>query len=86
MKDKVILRQLTQRLAMNTETHRIYDMTGQYVGHLDLKENQFVFNSDLPEVLEAEVGVILMWMERLAEEEEEERKKAGLNELGKRND
>jgi hypothetical protein len=60
-------------------------MTGQYVGHLDLKENQFVFNSDLPEVLEAEVGVILMWMERLAEEEEE-RKKARLNELGKRND
>jgi hypothetical protein len=63
MKDKVILKQLTQRLAMNTETHRIYDMTGQYVGHLDLKENQFVFNSDLPEILRAEVGLLLMKLE-----------------------
>tara|TARA_R110000803_G_scaffold52137_4_gene107425 strand:- start:1419 stop:1634 length:216 start_codon:yes stop_codon:yes gene_type:complete len=68
MKDKVILKQLTKHLAINEETYRIYDMTGQYVGHLDLNDNQFVFNSDLPEVLRAEVGVLLMWMDKLAEE------------------
>lgn len=62
MTEKIKMLQITERLAYNTRTNRIYDLSGQYVAHVDLEKNELVYNSDLPEILKAEVGVFLMQM------------------------
>jgi hypothetical protein len=51
---------VTNNVLMDGETKKLYDLDGNYLGHLNLKTEQFIYNDDCPNDLKAELGIFLM--------------------------
>ena len=50
---------VTTNVLMDGETKKLYDLYGNYLGHLNLKTEQFIYNDDCPDHLKAELYIFL---------------------------
>lgn len=61
--------QITERLMINQQTGKIYDMEGNHVGSIDLENGKLNYRDDASEEVKGDFGRLLMALDKVEEEE-----------------